>query len=241
MRRAFRGRPAGAGRPRVRPHRPRRRSSGGWPRALGVDPHDLARRLTAGRAPGRGDARRRSPSFHAQGIRTALVSNSWRADDYDLDDLFDAIVLSRRARHPQARPARSTSLALERLGVAAGPLRLRRRPRRQPQARESPGYDHNPARHGLRHDRPAQTSTSARSSFLTRSQQTRRSSFHVCGKDSRTGPRRGPPPERAVPGRQRMYHFSRSIYRELAPDIIEERERRDREPRARAALLRDAA
>ena len=36
-----------------------------------------------------------------------------------------------------------------------------------------------------------------------------------------------------------MYHFSRSIYRELAPDIIEDRRRRGPEqPRARPARLR---
>ena len=35
-----------------------------------------------------------------------------------------------------------------------------------------------------------------------------------------------------------MYHFSRSIYRELAPDIIEEHDGATR-PRARPAFVRD--
>jgi len=62
--------------------------------ALGVDPHDLARRLTDGVRP--------EPAMldlvkrvHDAGARTALVSNSWRAADYgDLRDRFDAVVLS---------------------------------------------------------------------------------------------------------------------------------------------------
>jgi epoxide hydrolase-like predicted phosphatase len=61
--------------------------------ALGVDAHDLANRLTREIRPDHAmlDAVR---GFHEQGIPTALVSNSWRAEDYDVDDLFDVIVLS---------------------------------------------------------------------------------------------------------------------------------------------------
>jgi epoxide hydrolase-like predicted phosphatase len=62
-------------------------------RRLGVDADGLARRLTQGVQPDQ--AMRDAVAHHrAQGIRTALVSNSWRAEDYDVDDLFDAIVLS---------------------------------------------------------------------------------------------------------------------------------------------------
>ena len=61
--------------------------------ALGVDAHDLADRLTREVRPDHEmlDAVR---GFHDQGVPTALVSNSWRAEDYDVDDLFDVIVLS---------------------------------------------------------------------------------------------------------------------------------------------------
>ena len=59
-------------------------------RALGVDPHDLANRLTQDVRPDQEmlDAVR---GFHDQGIPTALVSNSWREDDYDVDDLLPPI------------------------------------------------------------------------------------------------------------------------------------------------------
>ena len=61
--------------------------------ALGVPADGLARRLTAEVRPDE-EMRAAVKAFHDAGIRTALVSNSWRADDYDLDDHFDAIVLS---------------------------------------------------------------------------------------------------------------------------------------------------
>ncbi len=62
-------------------------------RALGVDPHDLANRLTRDVRPDQEmlDAVR---AFHDQGVPTALVSNSWREEDYDVDELFDVVVLS---------------------------------------------------------------------------------------------------------------------------------------------------
>jgi len=62
-------------------------------RALGVDPHDLANRLTREVRPDQEmlDAVR---AFHDQGVPTALVSNSWREEDYDVDELFDVVVLS---------------------------------------------------------------------------------------------------------------------------------------------------
>jgi putative hydrolase of the HAD superfamily len=61
--------------------------------ALGVDPRDLANRLTREVRP---DAEMLGAvrDFHDQGVATALVSNSWRAEDYDVADLFDVIVLS---------------------------------------------------------------------------------------------------------------------------------------------------
>jgi epoxide hydrolase-like predicted phosphatase len=62
-------------------------------RALNVDPDGLADRLTQDVRPDDAmlDAVRR---FHDRGVPTALVSNSWRVEDYDVDDLFDVIVLS---------------------------------------------------------------------------------------------------------------------------------------------------
>lgn len=83
--------------------------------ALGVDAHDLANRLTQGIRPDQEmlDAVR---GFHDQGIPTALVSNSWRAEDYDVDDLFDVIVLSGSLgiRKPDPRIYRH---AADRLGI----------------------------------------------------------------------------------------------------------------------------
>jgi epoxide hydrolase-like predicted phosphatase len=60
---------------------------------LEVDPTDLAARLMARAGPDhamRAAVRR----FHDAGIRTVLVSNSWRRSDYDMPDAFDAMVLS---------------------------------------------------------------------------------------------------------------------------------------------------
>jgi epoxide hydrolase-like predicted phosphatase len=61
--------------------------------ALGVDPHGLANRLTRDVRPDQ-TMLAAVRDFHDQGVPTALVSNSWRAEDYDVDDLFDVIVLS---------------------------------------------------------------------------------------------------------------------------------------------------
>ena len=62
-------------------------------RRLDVPAEGLAARLTRDIRPD--PAMRAAVAEHrAQGIRTALVSNSWRAEDYDVDELFDAIVLS---------------------------------------------------------------------------------------------------------------------------------------------------
>jgi epoxide hydrolase-like predicted phosphatase len=61
--------------------------------ALGVDARDLANRLTREVRPDH-EMLAAVRDFHDRGVPTALVSNSWRAEDYDVDDLFDAIVLS---------------------------------------------------------------------------------------------------------------------------------------------------
>jgi epoxide hydrolase-like predicted phosphatase len=86
--------------------------------ALGVDAHDLADRLTREIRPDHEmlDAVRR---FHDAGVRTVLVSNSWRESDYDVDELFDAIVLSGRLgiRKPDPRIYRH---AAEAVGVPTG-------------------------------------------------------------------------------------------------------------------------
>jgi putative hydrolase of the HAD superfamily len=60
---------------------------------LGVDPDGLAGRLTRDIRPDE-EMLAAVRAFHDAGVKTALVSNSWRAEDYDVDDLFDAIVLS---------------------------------------------------------------------------------------------------------------------------------------------------
>jgi epoxide hydrolase-like predicted phosphatase len=72
---------------------------------LGTDAHNLANRLMAHAEPDHAmrDAVRR---FHDAGVKTALVSNSWRHADYDgLDDAFDVMVLSQRLgiRKPDPR------------------------------------------------------------------------------------------------------------------------------------------
>jgi epoxide hydrolase-like predicted phosphatase len=83
---------------------------------LGVDPDGLADRLTQDVRPDGAmlDAVR---AFHDDGVPTALVSNSWRAEDYDVDDLFDVIVLSGAIgiRTPDPRIYRH---AADQLGVA---------------------------------------------------------------------------------------------------------------------------
>jgi epoxide hydrolase-like predicted phosphatase len=85
--------------------------------ALHVRPDDLAQRLTADVRPDTAmlAAVRR---YHDAGIRTALVSNSWRRTDYgELPD-FDVVVLSQEIgiRKPDER---IYTIALERLGLPA--------------------------------------------------------------------------------------------------------------------------
>jgi epoxide hydrolase-like predicted phosphatase len=84
---------------------------------LHVSPEDLARRLTAEVRPDHAmrDAVR---EIHDNGIRTALVSNSWRRDDYDVLDLFDVVVLSGELGVRKPDPE-IYAVALERLGVPA--------------------------------------------------------------------------------------------------------------------------
>jgi epoxide hydrolase-like predicted phosphatase len=84
--------------------------------ALGVDPAQLARRLTQDVRP---DAEMLAAvkAFHDRGVPTALVSNSWREDDYDVEGLFDQIVLSGSIGIRKPDP-RIYVLATERLGVA---------------------------------------------------------------------------------------------------------------------------
>ena len=73
-------------------------------RTLDVDPHNLANRLMAHAQPDHTmrDAVRR---YHDAGIKTALVSNSWRRADYDALDAFDVVVLSQELgiRKPDPR------------------------------------------------------------------------------------------------------------------------------------------
>jgi epoxide hydrolase-like predicted phosphatase len=86
--------------------------------ALGVDATDLAQRLTAGVKPDTAmrDAVKR---FHDAGVKTALVSNSWRRDDYDGLEHFDVVVLSQELGIRKPDP-RIYETALERLDLPAG-------------------------------------------------------------------------------------------------------------------------
>jgi epoxide hydrolase-like predicted phosphatase len=85
--------------------------------ALHVPEKDLARRLTADVQPDHA-MRAAVREFHDQGIRTALVSNSWRNDDYDDLDLFDVVVLSSDLGIRKPDPE-IYAVALERLAVTA--------------------------------------------------------------------------------------------------------------------------
>jgi putative hydrolase of the HAD superfamily len=83
--------------------------------ALGVDPQNLAKRLTQGLEPDHAmrDAVMR---FHDAGIKTVLVSNSWRVTDYDGLDMFDVVVLSQEERVRKPDP-RIYKIALERVAL----------------------------------------------------------------------------------------------------------------------------
>jgi epoxide hydrolase-like predicted phosphatase len=82
---------------------------------LEVDAIDLARRLTADVRPDR-EMRAAVRAFHDQGVKTALVSNSWRREDYDVHDLFDVVVLSGDLGIRKPDPE-IYAVAVERLGV----------------------------------------------------------------------------------------------------------------------------
>jgi epoxide hydrolase-like predicted phosphatase len=82
---------------------------------LGVRPEDLARRLTADVRPDL-EMRDAVRDFHYRGVKTALVSNSWRREDYDVDDLFDVVVLSGDLGIRKPDPE-IYAVAVERLGV----------------------------------------------------------------------------------------------------------------------------
>ena len=85
--------------------------------ALGVDPHNLAQRLTA-EVQADEAMLAAAARYHDAGIRTALVSNSWRRSDYGHLIEFDVIVLSQEIgiRKPDER---IYTIALERLGLPA--------------------------------------------------------------------------------------------------------------------------
>jgi len=88
--------------------------------ALDLDPDGLAQRLLADVQPDhamRAAVRR----YHDAGVRTALVSNSWSASDYDagLRDLFDAVILSQDLKTRKPAPE-LYEVALARLERAPG-------------------------------------------------------------------------------------------------------------------------
>jgi putative hydrolase of the HAD superfamily len=80
---------------------------------LGVEPEGLAERLTRDLRPDH-EMLAAVERFHDAGVKTALVSNSWRESDYDVDERFDAIVLSGRLgiRNPDPRIYRHAAEAL---------------------------------------------------------------------------------------------------------------------------------
>ena len=86
---------------------------------LGVEPDGIVERLFGAIGPDEamvGAVRR----ARAAGLRTGLLSNSWRAEDYDrdlLEELFDAWVISGEVGLRKPDPA-IYELAAERLGLA---------------------------------------------------------------------------------------------------------------------------
>jgi epoxide hydrolase-like predicted phosphatase len=86
--------------------------------ALDLDAQGLAQRLLAEVEPDTAmrDAVKR---FHDLGVRTALVSNSWNADDYDSDlhAMFDAVILSQPLKIRKPTPG-IYEVALERLRLS---------------------------------------------------------------------------------------------------------------------------
>jgi epoxide hydrolase-like predicted phosphatase len=87
--------------------------------ALKVDPHGLAQRLMADVRPDHA-MRAAVKRYHDAGVRTALVSNSWREADYEpeVHALFDAVVLSRAVGIRKPAPE-IYELALERIQLPA--------------------------------------------------------------------------------------------------------------------------
>ena len=87
-------------------------------------------------------------ALHERGVRTGLVSNSWGTRRYPrelLGELFDAIVISGEEGFRKPDP-RMYELGAQRIGVAAGRVRVRRRPGVQPgpraRARDGGGAPH---------------------------------------------------------------------------------------------------
>jgi putative hydrolase of the HAD superfamily len=83
--------------------------------ALGLDPRHLARRLTQDLQPDR-EMRAAVARFHDAGVRTVLVSNSWRTTDYEGLDMFDAVVLSQEEGVRKPDP-RIYKIALDRVAL----------------------------------------------------------------------------------------------------------------------------
>jgi epoxide hydrolase-like predicted phosphatase len=86
---------------------------------LSVAPEGLAKRLMADVAPDV-EMRRAVKRYHDAGIKTALVSNSWNEDDYDVDlhAMFDVVVLSQTLKIRKPAPE-IFEVALERLQLPA--------------------------------------------------------------------------------------------------------------------------
>ena len=86
---------------------------------LAVAPDGLAKRLMADVAPDI-EMRRAVKRYHDAGIKTALVSNSWNEDDYDVDlhAMFDVVVLSQTLKIRKPAPE-IFEVALERLNLPA--------------------------------------------------------------------------------------------------------------------------
>ena len=137
--------------------------------------------------------------------RRATASSALLDDPHPLARLIAALRAAPRGEPRRARRA-PTSRRPTRRSTTATPS-LGRRRRRGSIAGTEPFV------------RPPANRTSVR--VLTRSQQRSRSKLNVIGYQCRAGSWGNPRSAKARRG-ERMYHFSRSIYRELAPDILED-------------------
>ena len=196
-------------------------SSAGSRRHLGVDADGLADRLMADVRARPRDARRRQPLPRARASGPRSSRNSWRRDDYDGSTTCSTRSSSRASSESASRTRGSTkrrsnaSTSAERC-VFVDDLGGNLKPA------NSLGMTTIRHERGFHHDRPARPPTSARVLLNAKSTNP---TFELSVVAAKTPHRatEGTAAGEGSPGETAMYHFSRSIYRELAPDIIEDR------------------